>query len=427
MPGSQRKDDILRRSTFELPENLAPAELQCIQVKIPVGSDHLAAFYGAISLLAKWTSWQRDSSESGATVAQTWRNAITRSDFMTTCEGQPITITEWEDELSLKCNIRWCGDVLQVLDCGEWIDVPICDDGPNPVSTGQPGSTARPGPGDSSCFKVELMGNNRWKLPFAVLPGDLVTITQIDGAWSDGTIVWDCPDGTPFVAGQCFGAQIHEGTDPDSVEFHMQLIAQISSNYYSCTAPIAVTGVGAQDLYFQANDGTLADNQGSVSFQVCVTSGQDVPVTTWCHTFDFSADEGGWSVFDSCGVACPCGEWAAGGFQQPADNCTDNVFVLSPYMASGAIIKRVVMTMNPGLSSAINPYCLIADSENNNLVSDNFGGDVWDYDWSANTIEYPQIAIGWDPRLGSGQVYANQTVSIKLYGTGLDPFGTSNC
>lgn len=400
----------------------------CVTLAIPGDKTTISNFIGALSTLALWSNYRRDDAKRGKDIADVWKEIVKAIEFDLCAVPPPHnTGEEWEDELSICESLRFQNGKLQGFCCGEWVNIDGQEGGVISGPGVQPGGTTRPGPGESLCYNVELSGNNIWQLPFGVLPSDIITITDVSGAWTDGSPQWYCPNGEFFALGGCYAPGVFDPTDPAIGLLHMQLIAKINGLFYNYAAPITVPGVGLQTLTFQANDATLEDNRGSLSFNVCVQSGAVAPVATWCHTFGFTASQDGWIIAAACGVGCDCGEWAAGGFQQITGLCTDNVFTYSPYMASGAVVKRVVMEMNPGLGTAPNPHVFIIDSSGNTLIDAGFGGATWDYDWSANVTEYTRIGVGFDPNVGAGGAYANQITSVTLYGTGLDPFGASNC
>lgn len=433
MPGAQRHDNILRRSTFDLPDNLDPSALRCIQILIPDDNQHLAAFYGAISLLAKWTSWQRDDSNSGSIVAQTWKDAITRSDFMTTCEGETIRIHEWEDELSICESLRWNNGILEGLCCGEWVPIEGAEGGVVPSPDVTPAGTTRPGPGESKCYNVVLQGNGRWPLPFAVLPGDNITVSAISGSWHDGSLgSWRCPNGQVALFGSCTGGgQTHEGGDPDAIAYHMQLLADIGGTFASdFSAPIVVGGSGSQTLEFYANDGTPADNSGAISFRVCVENGAAVPGEPWCFVMDFTVSNYGFECFDN-GTGICGGNWIPGqGWESVARG--DDAATLIDVKLTGLPLTtytyfRVEYTqVNP---TGVGGRFFELYASGISALSDPLpGGDGdHDYDNVIADITADEIRIPIENDVASAGTNPAYLTYLELHGTGDNPFGVDNC
>lgn len=200
-------------------------------------------------------------------------------------------------------------------------------------SVTQPGSGS-PQPsagGGQACYHADMQGSGKWLLPTLVNTGDVIEVTNAKGAYSDGTVVWYCPSGALFQLGTCFGSGSTSSTDPLNTSPHMELIAKINGVYYpmfgaTLTIP---SGVTAQSVEFQANDVTIADNYGSISFDVCVTNNQ---ANTFTHVFDFTTTDGGFSTFGvTSGVA---------GVYSPGVGWTSSDFINAGASFRGFIVDR---------------------------------------------------------------------------------------
>jgi len=160
----------------------------CVTLSIPGDQESISNFVGAINTLSLWSNYRRDDLKRGKDIAAIWKQIVQDIEF-DLCNIQPekIIIQEWVEEMCLKCNIRFHNGVLQVLDCGEWVDVDGQTDGVIPTPVVQEPGQPRPAAGESVCFNKTLSAKDRYQLPFPVQPGDIVTISAVTGTWSDGS------------------------------------------------------------------------------------------------------------------------------------------------------------------------------------------------------------------------------------------------
>lgn len=136
---------------------------------------------------------------------------------------------------------------------------------------------------DGECreWDVVLRGNEQWLLPLAVSAADVVTVTGAAGAWSDGTPQWNCVSGQIYILGGCTTNDAADSGDPMMSVNHMRLVMQIDTAWFDGynTTTAVPTGVSDAQVVFQANDGSLSDNSGSVTFHVKVCRPAAAPVT----------------------------------------------------------------------------------------------------------------------------------------------------
>lgn len=299
---TQRNENILRRQVFPIPANVSPVGTRCLMVNIPDDDEHEAIFMGAIDLLCKWNSWQRDGTNNAVQASEAWKRAIYDHPMFRAC-GDEITtiIDEMEYEMAICEQLRFHNGKLQGLCCGEWTDIP----GQGDTSVGgpsQPGDGAtQPGPGETECYSGRLLGTGKWYLPTSVNTGDTIEITDPSGAWHDGAFsVWRCPDGNIFFAGACIPSTATDGGDPLPSQPHMSLIAQIGSTFYPVLTGGIFTvpgGVTDSPVTFQANDSVLTDNAGEIAFKACVKNNQ---AGTFHHEQNFAVNPG---IFGLCGTS----------------------------------------------------------------------------------------------------------------------------
>lgn len=267
---------------WPLPVIVRPPTSLCFQINVPNERHHLAAFYGAMFLLSKPYAWGDDPDHTAIAVGQVWREIFDKLTPGGCNECPEPDIHFVEDDMAI---FRQEGCLLQTQCAdGSWVtiyDPTVC------IAQGgsQPPPGGTPEPGQCLEYDVTLQANSKWQLPVAVDNGDIVTITAAQGGWSDGTInPWHCPDGNNYILGLCApGTAGFDGADPVPSKNHMRLVALTSTQGYDAfNTVIGFSGYASPDtLTFQANDSTLNDNAGSVSFHVkfCKASLAPVDIT----------------------------------------------------------------------------------------------------------------------------------------------------
>lgn len=203
------------------------------------------------------------------------------------------------------CGIQWSLD-----NGGSWntIDLAYCistlaaaqidqyiADGKLAVPTAQQGPDSGPLPGTCQAWNVTLAGNNRWHCPAPVSTGDSIVVSAPLGGWFDGIALhpWYCPTGKAYALGVCGADQAPDVGDPLQTANHMQLVANIGADYGDVlTAWSVPAGHDHEDLFIQANDSDLSDNQGEVTFTVTLCKGG------WCRRYTADSDLGtAWVVY----------------------------------------------------------------------------------------------------------------------------------
>jgi len=293
-----------------LPAVVNPPGRLCIQLQIPDERFHRAAFWGALLDLAAAYKWADDEAHTAKDVAKVWRRVIDQAVF-TPCPdpdaGWGISL---EDFMSQQIRISpddsciiqmWCIDHWE-----DWYNPTQCFAG----GVTQPPPTEPPALGSCNTYFVTLAGNSQWVLPFPVNAGDTITVSEASGGWSDGTINWYCPNGGFYTLGACGAGSAPVGTDPIPTSSHMKLIGRIGAstyvNVYNTTYEV-LTGVSDEQFLFQANDSSLEDNQGSVTFKVVACHKE----SAGCIVYPFDENDGGWQpIVPASGF----GVWDAAGY-----------------------------------------------------------------------------------------------------------------
>jgi hypothetical protein len=250
-----------------LPQIVHPNDFVCYQVRVPKERAYIGAFLGAMFLLSKPYAWGDDAAHTALEVGKVWREIF--DNLKQGCEDDCPDVFFVEDDMPV---FRQEGCLLQTQCAdGSWVtiyDPTACI--PAGVTQPPPGGTVPPG----ACleYDVTLQANSKWSLPVPVDNGDVITISNTKGLWYDGAVdPWKCPDGNNGPLGVCVGGSAgFDGADPVPAQFHMRLVGITSvQGYDAYNATIAIAGYGAADqLIFQANDSTLSDDAGSISFHV---------------------------------------------------------------------------------------------------------------------------------------------------------------
>jgi len=267
-----------------LPEVVEPPDSVCFQVPVPNDRQHIAAFLGAIFNLAKPYNWENDNAHTALAVGRVWLGifeALRRNN----CECPPNGAEGGDDMPRLRQNPDNPCILEQECLPDQWVtlfDASLClQANPGQPSPGGSG----PAPGETHEICLRLSGNGQVLLPIAVQGNWTIEIEQRQGGWTDGGGNWYCPNGQSYTLGLCTGVGGLNGADPKPTALHMSIVAQIDSLWYDGNGLIVVpAGLTDQQVVFQANDASLSDNFGDVSFCVKVTNPPEAPIAI-AYTF----------------------------------------------------------------------------------------------------------------------------------------------
>jgi len=169
-----------------------------------------------------------------------------------------------------ECIIQmWCIDHWE-----DWYDPRTC------IATGSGQQTAgaegQPGPNETRRYCQTILANTPYLYPVGVSTGDVITVDNVQGAWSDGhsgfASNWRCPNGEPYVLGVCGGSTITDGADLMPTQPHMGLVAWIDAELFyigSGSSFIVPSGISGAQLLFLPNTDDASTAFGSIS--ACVT------------------------------------------------------------------------------------------------------------------------------------------------------------
>lgn len=273
---TQRNENIVRRQVFPIPSVVAPVGTRCVKVNIPDDDEHEAIFMGAIALLTKWNSWQRDGTDNAVQASEVWKRAIYDNPMFEGCD-MPVQFRQLEScilEFSIDAGLTW-NIAYDGSSCVREGIVDAIQDGTISAGGQQP-AEGDGTPGQCYTYHVKLDGIGRWTSPVKISQNDIITVSNVQGAWYDGVLfsAWYCGDGYSYAAGSCLGiGNVTDGGDPNPSIYHMRLVGNIATeapaffDLFNTTYTVIASG-DAPDFFIQCNDSVLTDNQGSITFDV---------------------------------------------------------------------------------------------------------------------------------------------------------------
>lgn len=337
-----------------------------------------------------------------------------------------------DGDCDMGCCLRFQDGKLQMLSCGEWVDVPG-QSGSAPIQPAQPGGgSPQPQPNGGEREYCGAMANGSpWLIPTPVSSGDTLLFSNLEGAWNDTRFLqWFCPDGWAYIAGECIPQIPTQPLDPVPTALHMQIVVQIDGTFYDClqtdldgnpTTFVVPAGHSNAQAVIQANTDTLADVAGTVSFCVMVTNNA---VGSWEQRFDFTTGPQGFSAYNGQASYAPGSGWTDPLVHSGPNNYR-NVSIQRSWALSSTITRVRVGTsstlgsnpqtadaiLNPGSHLAINTSPVGGVHEYDSGAISQTGVTNLHWDWSHGEATYPT-----DP--GGTQVVQY----IILNGLGVNPF-----
>lgn len=400
---------------YQLPAVPDPAGYKCYTVKVPDDQGHINAFFGALDTLARWNNWQRDAGHNARVAAYRWRqvlDALHAGD----CPVPQVQFRQPDDctlQASFDSGVTWA-TIYSATAC-------VTDGINSAIASGLLGTPQQPPAGgtiavnDCKTYHVTLNADNRWHCPIPVASGYTIVVSNVQGGWTDNPAhIWRCPNGQDYLLGACVGPTIpYDSGDPAPTIQHMRLIGNYNSAYVDAydTTIIIPNGVSNADFFLQANDSNLTDNQGAITCDVQVCN-----YSVWCFHADFKIAKFGFynDDFDT---------WSAG-----------NGFALGNYGTYKAI--SLVLDIPAGANITDMQFCI----EANHSYAGNWGGFYYNPSFHGLPGDYPVATACHTWTLGATGVTKIGTrpstvdmsqvayiVSATINGTGVNPFGSSNC
>lgn len=407
-------EKVLRRDALPVPA-VIPTGTRCVKVTIPDNDEYLVQFYSILTLLTKWNSYQQDGATKARDVAYLWKQVLKLSQ----CQNEVNSVLSIEDKMNIRIKPTDCTIIQMECGDGEWMDWynPFCNGSFNPSV--QPPAAGEIAVGDCLEYDVVLRGSEKWIAPVPVSDGYLIEVSGATGGWNDGTATWYCPTGFTYALGFCVSAVLPYSGDPLQTANHMRLIAEFDGTFVDAfdrqfEIP---SGAGSVNLTFQANDDTLNDNSGSISFHVKICN--PAPVT-FVHTFDFLVSDGGWSnVGDSV--------WASSVGWQSRLNIVDGSgdVIITKTFDSRVITRIETSYYRTSASLGITPT---PQHEMRNGLDVGAGVVLFLYDLTVgshsqvNDISEACDRLTFDQRIDAANADGITLTRIKVYGEGSDPF-----
>lgn len=435
--------------TWELPENPNPPDTICVQLQVPNDPAYIAAFWGVILDLSAGFNWANDSAHTAKLAAKRMRQMYLQAQFGNCpppCADngpgfQLVNDMNVKQDPNNPCLLREvCPDGS--LGCTIF-DASLCK--PNTA----PGAGTTP-PVGGACQDYEFLVDTSVPtlMPFLVNTGDTLKIDKATGAAAE-LYVWYCPDGEYYLLGGCAGGAHTAGADPVNTFPHMALIWKIGSNFYGSAIGSTFTvpgGVTEAMVWLQVNTSSLADVSGQERVDITFCNNSAPPATTWCQLLDFTLSPHGANArIEANGGACGTptqawGQWVAGagleGTQTTQLDCTHGLSFGDFIIDLGAAFTFASAEMKGNLNQASGSNQVAIQVSNDptfasgvtnmvNVVGDPAGN--YDHSGSATpTARYIRIYLFTEGGTGGTSALATCT-SLKLTGTGTNPFGSSNC
>lgn len=422
---------------------------------MPNDPAYVEAFFGAILDLSSAYKWANDDSHTAIIAARRMRvmyMSMAENNCNDCLPGNAVSgdigigdIMQWRQD-GCKLQISVANDPVTGDPC--WCTVydgSLCV--PNPA----PGSGVVP-PKSGACqdYNFGFLAQILTPLPFLVNTGDTLQINSVRGAGTDGSNIWYCPDGSVFFGGACVGGSALNPSDPLNTSAHMCVVLKIGSSYYPFFAAGTFTvpsGVVNQQAFVGVNDNPIGNDAGEYTIDLKYCNNSAPPSVPWCHFGDFSITADGFisrpfTFHGGCTdpYIGPYAVYSVGsGWHQAtalAGDCVDyNTFCQ-------CVIDLGAPTLLSSCSFVINVTSSAGAARATVMVSDDVSATVGVVNIGENdSMSNGDNTIGgyvgltkrfitlWSDRAAvSGQPPAAYLIkSWQVAGTGLNPFGSSNC
>lgn len=416
-----------KRPVYDIPAVPEPSGTRCVVLHVPDSLDHLAVLLGALRELTKWRNWALDADHNAIKCAKLWSNLL--EEYPVQWGDCPMPALQFRQngncllELSEDGGTTW-NAIYDGYACGrdaardEIYDQQQND---NLQGGGQPGSKGGGIPGQCFSYHTKLSANTQWKLPVTIEDGDIITISNVKGGWTDNAPnvgYWYCPDGSQYVLGACTGSGSTSSLDPAPTINHMRLIIQVGAVYadaYNTTYTVP-GGMGQVDAFLQANDVQIYDNGGDIELDIEICKGG------WCYEFGGSNGWSGWSIPGSLG--------AINGNVIDYTSSGPYMGAQAQYTGITANVRKIQYTTeaagNDNHYLATYSECGTASSPSMFCHENAFVGTRTST-WEGNQDITDLWIDGFTAASYLDTQYEGHIVSLKIWGTGTCPFGLSNC
>ena len=264
-----------RAMKYELPDDPDPSGSVCYLVPVPNDVGYINAFFGALNSLGNWANWERDTAHTAKDVAYKWREIIHA------LAQEPCSMTAIQFRQPNDCSLEYSLDggdtwlfAANFYNCASGAIDDALDSGTIAAPGQQPPGGEVPAQ-ECHTYNIELRGNSRWHCPVPVAAKYRVTVSNANGGWYDGALLgnWTCPSGGSYALGSCAtDYQAAHQDDPAQSVYHNRLVGNIGSTWFDMfnTTYTVPDGTPDSELFLQANDNPLSDNDGSIRLTVTV-------------------------------------------------------------------------------------------------------------------------------------------------------------
>lgn len=459
-----------KNAGYLLPEQITGHDLICVRLRIPNVREYRAALRGALKSLTEWWNWEKSyqSGDTRATQAAAYFRELI-NDYLTfeDCESQPMPIQFRQTDCLLEYSTDGGQTWLEAADlslCA--IPGPEGPQGPagpqgaqgpqgEPGAPGQDGQDGAPGgqpgsqPGgdqpipEGDCKSIDLVifGNSQTAVPFRVLPGYTVRLSNFSGAWakdnSNPFEAWYCATARQFFTGGCLPSYVDPSTGALLASQPItRLICQYGDEYFDAQdSEYLITSATEQLLVLTMNDDARSNNTGSVACTVEVCA-PEAP-SGWCYTWDFTLIDGGWSAWAFSGATAlvntthTASGWGAGYYygNQYQNNRWRQSRIERAFAGTYLTEIDIEFAFTPGVLHAEAYRVVIADGAGDTVSTVNIANGQTSVNW---TGDHPfgglKIYLQCGMRTDSGDPGGiGNITAITLRGSGTNPFGSNNC
>lgn len=275
-------------------------------------------------------------------------------------------------------------------------------------------------------FYIQVQEQTDFVLPTTVSAGDVISITEVSGAWADGWAgnLWYCYDGSLFILNTCIsGSNPAKSGDPLQTAQHQQLIVKVGDTYYDALAGDITVPGGVENALVSLlpnNGSARSGGTGVVKAKVTICNN-----STWCYEFDFTASNGGFVVDGDAGFA----SYSAGnGWTKGSQGAVCHI---KKTMSSTIIDKVTLWASGYDTTSYNSDWNFLYIYANNS----NPGSRIGSYPQFFNTgATRPFVATTSRSSVTTlninGGFHTGTTVyytKVRIEGRGSNPFGSNNC
>lgn len=419
MPSKRRNPP----ARYVLPETVEPPGTKCFTIHVPNEKNYLAAFRGQMEALARAYAWGDDEAHTAIEAAARWRSVL---DGMGDCGVPDIQFRQpsnCELQYSVDGGITWL-HAGNFADCAAGKILDAIADGTVATPGQQPAGGTIPVT-ECKTYHITLRGNDVWHSPNPVYPGYTITVSNAKGGWADKYSIldawWSCPDGQHYSLGACVGSyEAGHADDPLPSLYHMRLVGYCSGNatYMDMfNRAYEIPGsAGTSEFYLQANNHDLSLGAGEITLDVEICN------VAWCYQF-----MGGHGL----GIAYA----ALGTYDAPSDSIHGTAYgagfqsQIELIMPAGTYaITRIEENITVGANPNANGSQIRNLTPLEVYASTAFASGTYTLTATSFGTLGPGDTLNCNSCVGPGGQPGPATINwLRIHGTGINPFGASNC